>query len=69
MKRWPQLKKPTRREKSSSAAPMPPLCLSECWKNCPDIDVIVRQEYDFTLDEVMKAGAGSERCVGHYLAL
>ena len=26
-------------------------------EECPDIDVIVRQEYDFTLDEVMKAGA------------
>ena len=25
-------------------------------EECPDIDVIVRQEYDFTLDEVMKAG-------------
>ena len=33
-------------------------------EECPDIDVIVRQEYDFTLDEVMKAGADLSDVLG-----
>ena len=38
-------------------------------EECPDIDVIVRQEYDFTLDEVMKAGADLSDVLGITCAL
>ncbi len=55
-KRWLQSKKAYPQGKIVIGGTHATALSERVLEECPDIDVIVRQEYDFTLDEVMKAG-------------